>query len=70
MGLAFFLGACIFVSLGEYGLYLWSKRQWNGGICAETGDPWVYLFTDDFGKIWFGTDSRVIWVWPNVTKKS
>lgn len=40
-------------------------RQWNGGICAEYGEPWQHFDTDSQGGRGYKCRDRTIWVsWP------
>lgn len=47
--------------LAWYG-YKHDKRDWNGGICKESGKPWRYFDTASDGSMGF-TDDEGHYIW-------
>ena len=49
--------------------YVSERRQWNGGICKETGLPWDYFDTDSQGGRGYRSGEHYTWVsWPGIDK--
>lgn len=38
------------------------KRQWNGGVCRETGGEWQHFDTDSQGGRGYKSGDRTIWI--------
>ena len=59
--------ACIWgftiLATGGSGLLLCSEiRDWNGGVCRETGAPWIHFDTDSQGGRAYSSGDRRIWL--------
>lgn len=52
--------------LGLYGS-ISERREWNGGVCRQTGMPWEYFDTDSQGGRGYKSGDNVVWVsWPGI----
>ena len=41
------------------------KRDWNNGICAKYGEPWVHFDNDSQGGRGYKCRDQYIWIsWP------
>lgn len=55
-----------FLALGLLGSVL-ERRDWNGGTCPQTGEPWRYFDTDSQGGRGYVSGSYRIWIsWPGI----
>lgn len=55
-----------FLVLGLIGSRL-ERREWNNGICKQTGQPWRYFDTDSQGGRGYNSGQYYIWIsWPGI----
>jgi len=70
--LIIFLGLIAVVMYGTYKNYLNEKKQWNDGICPETGRPWKLFEIDSQGGRGYisskGEVTKRIWISWKVDK--
>ena len=60
------IAVALFVALGIVA-YMGERYSWNGGICRQTGEPWVRFDTDSQGGRGYKdkTGCYVTWIsWP------
>jgi hypothetical protein len=61
VGLGIVIFGIVLCALGVLHEY----REWNGGFCKETGEPWEYFDTDSQGGRGYKSSTQTIWVsWP------
>lgn len=60
-----------FVVMGMGAAWLQELKEWNGGICSKTGNPWKYFDTTSQGCRGYQSGSFYVWIsYPFVDKKS
>ena len=51
--------------------YVCDRRSWNGGVCRDTGEPWVYFDTDSQGGRGYKSGENCTWIsWPGIDRSS
>ena len=57
------LALVFLASLMGVNAYLHERQRWNGGLCSECGQPWLYFTTDSQGGLGFKCAcGRCCWV--------
>ena len=56
------------------GIMMWAyrseKREWNNGICAKNGLPWVGFDVDSHGGRGYSAGDEVCWIsYPGVDRR-
>lgn len=62
--------SCIVIMLviGLWGSML-ERKQYNNGICKQTGKPWKYFDTDSQGGRGYTSGPYTVWIsWPGIDK--